>query len=301
MANGTKDEFETFPNGNLYTFGEDTDGFAGDGDEDNSESRPKLIVDDSGNAFSFKDIAIAYEKDYKKMYALGTNGKIYLWGMDKENSDDNDCVDSVDNISMNFCKPVSINQLIEFKTVFSSIRSNSRGIMATTSTYETYYVYQDAKDLPKIVKIENYIKDHGDYLSSDDSSIIDIDVIAVDGYSNDNVDVVWINENNQLKGDYNVLGLDNSDEDKLDFAVNYTKWKKVKFIDEKTICAIDTSYQLYCWGRVGFDDAKYETIILPILNTNNFNKFVYDGNDVKGLELKYPTYISGFNYDFIFK
>ena len=305
LANGTKDDYGSFKDANIYTWGEDRDGFAGNNEERNSDSKPVVIVDDENEnkPMSFKDIAISYENDYKKVYALNNTGDVYTWGMDEFNSSNNDCVQNLDGKTFYYCKPQNINTLSDISTKFVKLRSNSRGVIATTSSNDDYYVYHKANDLPKIVKVEDYIQD---------SNILSADMIANDEYGSDRFNVVWVNENNELKGDYNVSGLGygllsflgiSSDSGlyRLEIAVNSIEWLRVKYIDKESICAISTSFETYCWGRVGFDDNKYETISIPIYNTNQFDTMVLDGGDVNGLEIKYPTYISGFNYDFIFK
>ncbi len=303
LSNGTINKNKTYDNATLYTFGEDDDGFAGNGNEKNDskdETKPIQILNDNNIPYYFKDIAISYEKDYKKMFALDASGNVYLWGIDKENSAKDDCLQSISGISLNFCKPENINQIINNETKFVSLRSNSRGVTGITSSGEKYYIYQEEGKLPSIVKNEDFMKSHSDYNFIEDSEIIDSDMIASDEYKD--IYTIWINKNNEIKGDFNILDLQIFG-GKYIFIdrIKSNKWLKVKFIDEELVCAIDTNYQTYCWGKVGFDDNNYETIAIPIFNTNHFDSMVYDGDDVKDLELKYPTYISGFNYDFEFK
>ncbi len=98
------------------------------------------------------------------------------------------------------------------------------------------------------------------------------------------------------------------------------------------MCGIDINDQMYCWGIQSFyrDGTSYSdymgnTFMIPVFNTNlyDINKdfLVVEGghngyltsitsgewsitnSDGKtgAFFMKYPTYIGGFNYEFIFK
>jgi len=228
---------------------------------DPSSSSDPIQIDEEN---SYKDIKISYIEDYRRVFLLGNDGYVYI--LDGEINEDT--------------TPLKVDSGV----TFVKLKRSSKGVIATTNTNTDYYMYKRDNTI-------NTIK-----IDKNDSEINSDSILQ-----GTDLKTVWIDENNEIKGDYNVLDLVRTDEDKLDFAIKNNKWLKVKFIDEELVCAIDTNYQTYCWGKVGLDDNKYETIAIPIFNTNHFDSMVYDGDDVKDLKLKYPTYISGFNYDFEFK
>ena len=98
------------------------------------------------------------------------------------------------------------------------------------------------------------------------------------------------------------------------------------------MCGIDENKQMYCWGIQSFyrngnsySDFMGNTFMIPVFNTNLYDlekvfliaEGGYDGyltnmtsdewattnSDGKtgAFFMKYPTYIGGFNYEFIFK
>ncbi|WP_198304243.1 hypothetical protein [Arcobacter vandammei] len=87
--------------------------------------------------------------------------------------------------------------------------------------------------------------------------------------------------------------------------------------EQPFICAktgIGVKSQLYCWGNVGrslpiLNTGLYDISKIPSVNklfitqeSENMNQMAYDNyNNAGNLFLKYPTYISGFDYDFKFK
>ena len=109
-------------------------------------------------------------------------------------------------------------------------------------------------------------------------------------------------------------------------AIKQIKWKKIKVIqDDNGMCGIDVNNQMYCWGMMSYygPDMR-DTFMLPVFNTNLYdtNKdflIVEGGNSnltnmtsdewsttnsdgkTGAFFMKYPTYIGGFNYEFIFK
>ena len=297
LANGKYDSNNNFTGSSLYTWGSDSDGFAGNGDEKNERDNiPQLIS--FPNDIKAKDIAFSYEINYRKMYALGSDGFIYLWGMDEKNSDDK-CNDEVDNVNMNLCEPTKVDSN---EIVFKNIRNGARNIIATTVENNFYTIFQDKDDLPEVINLHSYISNYRAYNTTDDSEIISIDAVAKDDYRSDELEVVWINSKNELKGDYNILNLSSSNEDKLDLAIKNLSWLKVKMIGEKSICAMTTNYQIYCWGDIGFKQVEYESTIIPAFSTNLFSSFNLNGIDIKDDPvLYYPTFIGGFNYNFSFK
>ena len=102
-------------------------------------------------------------------------------------------------------------------------------------------------------------------------------------------------------------------------------WKTIKVLDDtnNSMCALNTDDQLYCWGMQSYYDssnAEANTFMLPVFNTNlydsNKDYLVAEGGISESLTtitsgswttssktffIKYPTYIGGFNYEFIFK
>lgn len=98
------------------------------------------------------------------------------------------------------------------------------------------------------------------------------------------------------------------------------------------MCGIDINNQMYCWGIMSFyrdgttyNDRLGNTFMIPVFNTNLYDSdkdfLVAEGghngyltNMTSGswsmtnsagktgaFFMKYPTYIGGFNYEFIFK
>ena len=98
------------------------------------------------------------------------------------------------------------------------------------------------------------------------------------------------------------------------------------------MCGIDINNQMYCWGIMSFyrdgttyNDRLGNTFMIPVFNTNLYDSdkdfLVAEGGNNGYLTnmsldswsttnsagktgaffMKYPTYIGGFNYEFIFK
>ena len=98
------------------------------------------------------------------------------------------------------------------------------------------------------------------------------------------------------------------------------------------MCGIDVNNQMYCWGIQSFyrngsasNDYAGNTFMIPVFNTNlydlnkdflvaeggsdgyltNMTSEVWSITNSAGKTgaffMKYPTYIGGFNYEFIFK
>lgn len=218
------------------------------------------LVDENNN---YKDIQVGNE-----LYLLNNEGKI----------------NSINSSG-------TIAQATNSYDVFVSLNSSPNGVIAKTNQGNSYYVYDNNGF--SVSSIDTKIISHTQYEQQE--QIVYSDAIV----SNNTLKVVWINGDGKIKGDVNVLNYSSSLDDykKLEYALISSSWKKIKFVTENTICAINDSYQLYCWGNVGFNNGS----ILPIINSNQFDKFIEDGNDVSSYKLKYPTYINGFNYDFIFK
>mgnify|MGYP005992952751 CR=1 FL=1 len=149
-----------------------------------------------------------------------------------------------------------------------------------------------------------------------------------------NKGIVWVNGNNELKGDY--FTSQNINDNLFKDSIAKIKWKKIKVIDDDNgMCGIDIYNQMYCWGIMSFyreNTTSYDsldkmgnTFMIPVFNTNlydlNKDYLVAEGDmpniltnmtsgdwvttNKDGINgaffMKYPTYIGGFNYEFEFK
>ena len=176
--------------------------------------------------------------------------------------------------------------------------------------------------------IKNYDEgDHNKYIAEDDSELLSVDFSSKAPISEAtwNTGVVWVNSKNELKGDYFTSA--NKYDEFFNDAIARIKWKKIKVIqDDNGMCGIDTSNQMYCWGKMSFTrdynsgspeiSNMGNTFMLPVFNTNlydlNTDYLVAEGGRDAYLTkmtsgdwnpsgndffIKYPTYIGGFNYD----
>ena len=154
------------------------------------------------------------------------------------------------------------------------------------------------------------------YIAADDARILSVDTTITNGKdSTIQNGIVWVNGKNKLKGDYYIPSGANTV--LFNNAINKIEWKNIKVIEDNMMCGIDINNQLYCWGNMSISGTK--TFMLPIFmsNLHDENKdFLLVENDSSNVlttmtsgewltssayVINYPTYISGFNYEFIFK
>jgi len=318
--------------GDIYRWGYDRSGFSGNGEKyfnytnrDENKDPEKLSITSNGTAVKFDDIAYLLTINYRKMGALSQDGDIYLWGIENNIANGN-CEVTWEGESMNLCKPMKVETDISFK----SIRGGLEAFVAKSNNDEFYKIYQPKNKKPIIESVSDLIKDydegeHNKYIEADDKELLSVDFSSKSPISEDNWNkgIVWINDKNELKGDY--FTEDNQDDEFFKAAIAKIKWKEIKVIqDDNGICGIDTSNQMYCWGKMSFyrtDSSDVgNTFMLPVFNTNlydlNTDFLVAEGGESGYLTkmtsedwnpsgndffIKYPTYIGGFNYEFKFK
>jgi hypothetical protein len=326
--------------GDIYRWGYDFgSGFSGNGSTKynyssiNSNLTPeKLTISDSGTSVKFSDITYLLTIGYRKMGALSTNGDIYIWGIE-DNISNSKCSETWESINFNLCSPTKVtktNSTLTSDITFESIYGGLEAFIALGSDGKYYKIHQPIKKKIQVELINDSIKNYSDYNLDDDSKLLSVDFSSkLSGSSlNINEGIVWVNEKNELKGDY--FTYDNSTDQTFKDSINKIKWKKIKVIaDDNGMCGIDIYNQMYCWGiqsfyRSGSGNSNYvgNTFMIPVFNTNLFDLdkdyLVAEGGNSNYLTnmtstpwtttdssgpffIKYPTYIGGFNYEFIFK
>jgi hypothetical protein len=277
---------------------------------DNTNLNPAKIIENISTGVKFKDISNTLSDGYKKMAALSTTGELYIWGMDSSNSDNYDCTETWEGVSFNLCQATKVttsNSSIPVDLTFESIKSGLKAIIALGSDGKYYKIEQ-----PKDKKIQvTEIKDGTTALPS---AVLSVDLTS-------NGTVVYVNASNQLVSTYFSTS---SFDATFRTTINSMLWKSIKVLEDtnNSMCGINTDNQMYCWGvQTYFDSSTQEdnTFMLPVFNTNLFdgNKdyLVVEGGtsnilttmtsgtwlDNSKFYIKYPTYIGGFNYEFIFK
>ena len=325
--------------GDIYRWGYDFgSGFSGNGNSRynyyniNSSLAPeKLIITDSSTNVKFADITYLLTIDYRKMGALSTTGDIYIWGME-ENISNSNCSETWESIQFNLCLPTKVtksNSTLSSNITFQSIYGGLEAFIALGSDGKYYKIHQPENKKIQVELINDTIKSYSKYVEADDTNLLSVDFSSkLDGSTlKINEGIVWVNEKNELKGDY--FTADNSKDQIFIDAIKKIKWKKIKVIaDDNGICGIDIYNQMYCWGIQSFyrnvsstNDDIGNTFMIPVFNTNLFDLkkdyLVAEGGRTGYLTnmtskdwertsdgaffIKYPTYIGGFNYEFTFK
>lgn len=282
-------------NNGLYFWGKDnSNGFAGTGlnIERNVFSPTKSTLTDSTE---YKNLF--YSSTLNKIFALGSDKKLYRWGQ-LANQDCN---------ATKMCSPT----LIDFGKDFLINSVEQKGIqIVVADDSNIYYRLIEANGLFS----KKLVQDDINLVSTleDDKNILSFDYVQ---NSNNLPDILWVNSKNQLKGNLNFSGT--ADEKKLfDYTISQLSWEKVKVIGKNAICALDTNKQMYCWGDLS--NTNNDGYILPIFasnlqdldkdyifieNKNGTITTISSGDWIKNSKffIKYPTFIGGFNYDVIFK
>ena len=250
------------------------------------------------------------------------------------------CDNIWESINFNLCTPTKIantNSTMAGTLKFESIQGGLDAFVAKSIDGKYFKISHPKTKKIQVISLDEAIKSYSSYVAINDSEILSIDFsrkINEQGLSNrykPSSGIVWVNSKNELKGDYFTSS--NENDSIFRDAIKQIKWKKIKVIDDDNgMCGIDLNNQMYCWGiqsfyRNGNDNSDYmgNTFMIPVFNTNLYDlktDFLvaeggYNGyltnmtlNDwsttnadgkTGAFFIKYPTYIGGFNYEFIFK
>ena len=314
LGNTNIDANGNYKDGKIYRWGYDFAGFNGNGSKtyNNTGNPTELVVTQNNAKVLFKDITYLLTIGYRKMAALSNSGDIYLWGLDTYYTSYN-CNQKINNKTIDLCTPLKVDSTL----VFSSIQGGLNAFVAKAEDGNYYKISQQWGSLPVIESVNNKIRTtySSQYVEADDSDLIWVDFTSTG--------IVWINSKNELKGDY--FTSENGSDIIFRSSIAKIKWKKIKVIeDDNGMCGIDIYNQMYCWGMQSFYRSGYpigNTFMIPVFNTNlydltkdylvaeggdnlltNMTSGDWTTNDTKGpFFIKYPTYIGGFNYEFIFK
>lgn len=317
---------DTLPGYFLYFWGSNNSfGWGGSGLKSEVGVKTPIISgkDNDGEYLRFKDFTFTLSVGYRRLAGLTSTGDIYTWGLDNNISSRTSCFETINGISINLCKPLLVQSDIKFETILGGQQT----FLATDTQGNYYRISQPRGSLPKVDNVNELIKNYTEYKSDDDSKIISADISSKlnslgqltieDSYGKG---IVWINGKNQLKGDY--FTAENKNDEFFKAAISKIKWKKIRVIEDKNgMCGIDINNQMYCWGVMSFysQGITGNTFMLPLFNSNLHDldkdflvaeaksRYVtpVTTGDWLGTNgeyfMKYPTYIGGFNYEFIFK
>lgn len=303
---------DTLDGYNVYYWGKNINGWAGIG----NKSETNIYTPTKSSDIRFKDLAYTYQDGYKRIAGLDLQGNIYTWGLDTEISNPNSCSQTVSGENLNFCQPLEVVSDVNFV----SIEAGQKDFIATDSEGNFYKISQ-----PKVTNngsravvesVSSLIALKTGYIAADDARILSVDTTITNGKdSTIQNGIVWVNGKNQLKGDYYIPSGANTV--LFNNAINKIEWKNIKVIEDNMMCGIDINNQLYCWGNMSISGTK--TFMLPIFMANlhdeNKDFLLVENNSSNVLTtmtsgewltssayvINYPTYISGFNYEFIFK
>jgi len=324
--------------GDIYRWGYDFSGFSGNGNRyfnyyyrNENKTPEKITVSNGSTSVKFADITYLLTIGYRKMGALSKDGDIYIWGVEPLNSNDYNCTGTWNNL----CYPTQItqtNSTLTENVTFTSIQGGLEAFLAAADNGKYYKIYQPTNSKIIVQDVETLIKASPDYNVNNDVEILSIDFSSkLDGSLKINEGIVWVNGNNELKGDY--FTAENKEDNLFKDAIKKIKWKKIKVIqDDNAMCGIDIYNQMYCWGIMSFyrsGTSNYDdmgnTYMIPVFNTNLYdldkdylvsegaaNNFLTNmtsddwsatnSDNISGaFFIKYPTYIGGFNYEFKFK
>lgn len=332
LANTTIDG-DGYKNGQIFRWGYDTGSFSGQSYYYDRGNPKELAIYDNGTKVLFRDITYLLTIGYRRTAALSNEGDLYVWG--KEGS--NNCSVSVNNNSFDLCKPSKVSTSVQFTQVNGGMHAFiAKGKDENYYRIEQKYISSNKYTPYTVTSLNNEISSYSEYVVEDDNEILSMDLSSkLNGSSLQyGRGIVWVNGKNQLKGDY--FTDKNRDDELFKEAIKRIKWKKIKVVeDDNGMCGIDIYNQMYCWGIVSYYRAGSSTtgrlgntFMLPAFNTNlydiNKDYLLVEGGgnnsggyltnmtsgdwsvtDSKGnagaFFIKYPTYIGGFNYEFIFK
>lgn len=305
----------------------------------NENIEPQLMTVNEGTTkVLFSDITYSLSLGHRKIVGLSNDGYVYMWGMETYNSNyDGNCNVTWESRAMNLCAPLKLipeNSNSSNKT-FESIQGGLDAFVGKDKDGKYFKISQPKGKKIQVISIDDAIKTYSSYSATNDAEILSVDfsrkVSELTTKSTPSSGIVWVNSKNELKGDY--FTADNQNDNIFKSAINKIKWKKIKVIDDDNgMCGIDINNQMYCWGIMSFyrngalyNDMIGNTYMIPVFNTNLYDSdkdFLvaeggYNGhltNMTSGtwsttnsagktgaFFMKYPTYIGGFNYEFIFK
>lgn len=267
---------------------------------------------------------------------LSSTGDIYIWGVESKIANGSCTANNWEGVNFNLCSPTKVttsNSTIGSNINFESIQGGLEAFVAKGTDGKYYKIHQPKDKKIQVQLVNNVISTYSTYNATDDATILSVDFSSKLSGSTLNINqgIVWVNGKNELKGDY--FTAQNVDDNLFKDSIKKIKWKKIKVIqDDNGMCGIDIYNQMYCWGimsfyRTGEDIYKDmgNTFMIPVFNTNLYDLdrdyLVVEGGNPNILTnmtsdewsttdsagntgaffMKYPTYIGGFNYEFIFK
>nr|MBP9491493.1 hypothetical protein [Aliarcobacter sp.] len=242
--------------------------------------------------------------------------------------------------NFNLCTPTKVETLNSTMTTtlkFESIQGGLDAFVAKSENGKYYKISHPKTKKIQVISIDEAIKSYSEYVAVNDAEILSVDFsrkVNEQGLNNrfkPGSGIVWVNSKYELKGDFFTSS--NENDNIFKDAIKQIKWKKIKVIDDDNgMCGIDVNNQMYCWGIQSFyrnggatTDFMGNTFMIPVFNTNLYDLdkdfLVVEGGSNGHLTnmtsdewsttnsdgktdaffMKYPTYIGGFNYEFIFK
>lgn len=327
FGNTDIDSNGNYKNGRIYRWGATSRGFGGNNSLNYSSTNiSELNIEDNKIKVLFKDLTYLLTIGHRKIGALSNQGDIYIWGTDYTSS----CSVKWENINYNLCIPIKItisNSTMNSLIKFESIQGGLDAFVAKSENGKYYKLSHPINKQIQVISVDEVIKTYSEYVAENDAEILSVDFsrkLTDTNKSNSSTGIVWVNSKNELKGDY--FTTTNKDDKMFKDAIKQIKWKKIKVIqDDNGMCGIDVNNQMYCWGMMSYYGSDMrDTFMLPVFNTNLYdtNKdflIVEGGNSnltnmtsdewsttnsdgkTGAFFMKYPTYIGGFNYEFIFK
>jgi hypothetical protein len=247
----------------------------------------------------FSDITYTFSDNYKKVAALSNAGEIFIWGMDSKITKNMSCTEVS---GMNLCFPTKItkdNSNLTENMTFQSIKGGLNAFIALGSDGKYYKIEQPKNSKIQVTQIA-----------------VPLDNLSVD-FTADGT-VVYVSATNELISTYFT-----SFDTIFKNTIASMSWKSIKVLEAEnnSMCGLNTDNQIYCWGVQSYTDSSTEgknTFMLPVFNTNLFDSTKdylaaeAGSNSITTMtsgtwsnsgkfNIKYPTYIGGFNYEFIFK
>ncbi|MDX4040315.1 RCC1 domain-containing protein [Aliarcobacter skirrowii] len=276
--------------GNVYIWGTDFSGFAGNGNMSTSQKQNHVKIIGLSN---IEDITYITTIGFRRIGAIDKIGGVYIWGAEGV-SGSKACERTFGSKTYNFCSPVKIepnNSNLSIIPNFVSLKGGIDGFVAQDENGDFYKISQSNNKDDKIQiesikeKIKTYNSSNGNgllkYDATKDAKIISADISKtindLNNPSNFSSGVVWVNEHNELKGDMFFSSSHSNDKYFTD-AIKKIKWIQVKVIQEENgICGIDINNQMYCWGMQSYyrkasgSTSWGNTFMIPVFNTNLYD------------------------------